>query len=397
MQNFINDLIRTVEEVDGREYTFRRSHTFTHAHPVSNEDPQRTVQMFIDLVQRHEQSFYYFVYKVHAKGDGLFDNLMHWIELFITVVREGLGEPISLEFLLPHTGQERQEILEEVDKVALYHYKLKVLHEDKVRRRFGRAQGQNEADAEDEATQTLLDNAVNEISLGGLVRTDAGDVDAESDTEEESSEYETCSSNEDTDSSEEESEEGESEVSSAEAHFPVQRSPRNPRIRPVATVSPVAVDVTQPESQPPQGRRRSLSLKRIRSMGSLSNLRRSHETPPPVPSLPKELKSPTPLPSSSSTVHPPARSTDAKFLRPRASMADVRRPRSSPQPPLSSEPPRVTKEKKKKKREPLNPPELVHIPKLLPVFVEMVRCFVNLALDVANPSLDARTFTTPMK
>ncbi|KAF8351436.1 hypothetical protein F5887DRAFT_937457 [Amanita rubescens] len=356
MQNFINDLIRTVEEVDG----------------LSHEDPQRTVQMFIDLVQRHEQSFYYFVYKVHAKGDGLFDNLMHWIELFITVIREGLGEPISLEFLLPHTGQERQEILEEVDKVALYHYKLKVLHEDKVRRRFGRAQGQNEADAEDEATQTLLDNAVNEISLGGLVRTDAGDVDAESDSEEESSEYETCSTNEDTGSSEEESEEGESEVSSAEAHFPVQRSPRDPRIRPVATVSPVAVDVAQPEPQPPQGRRRSLSLKRIRSMGSLSNLRRSHETPPPVPSLPKELKSPTP--SSSTTARPPGRSsTDANFLRPRASMADVARPRSSPQPPLSSKPPRVTKEKKKKKREPLNPPELVHIPQLLPIFVEMMR------------------------
>lgn len=370
-------------------------------HPVTHEDPQRTVQMFIDLVQRHEQSFYYFVYKVHAKGDGLFDNLMHWIELFITVVREGLGEPISLEFLLPHTGQERQEILEEVDKVALYHYKLKVLHEDKVRRRFGRAQGQNEADAEDEATQTLLDNAVNEISLGGLVRTDGGDVDAESDTEEESSEYETGSSNEDTDSSEEESEEGESEVSSAEVHPPVQRSPRDPRIRPVATTvsPPVAVDVAQPELQPPQGRKRSLSLKRIRSMGSLSNLRRSHETPPPVPHFPKQLKSPTPLSSSSSTAYPPARSsTDGNVLRPRASMADMPRPRSSPQPPSSGgDLPRVTKENKKKKRERLNPPELVHIPKLLPIFVEMVRCFVIPTLDVANPSLDARTFTTPMK
>lgn len=345
--------------------------------------------MFINLVQRHEQSFYYFVYKVHAKGDGLFDNLTHWIELFITVLREGFGEPISLEFLLPHMGQERQEILEEVDKVALYHYKLKVLHEDKVRRRFGRAQGQNEADAEDEATQALLDNAINEISLGELVPADAGDIGAESNSEE-SSEYETCSSNEDTGSSEEESEEDEAEVTSAEVHTRPQRSPRDPRIQPVATGSTV-VDVQQ--LRPPQTRRRSLSLKRIRSMGSLSNLRRPPETPPPVPPLPKDLRSPTRLDSSLSTTRPP---TETNTLQSRPLSADVTRTRPSPRPPsLTGGRPHVTK-KKKKKREPLKPPELVHIPKLLPVFVEMVRLFINIPLDASKPGLDAWALKTTM-
>ena len=318
--------------------------------------------MFINLVQRHEQSFYYFVYKVHAKGDGLFDNLTHWIELFIAVLREGLGEPISLEFLLPHMGQERQEILEEVDKVALYHYKLKVLHEDKVRRRFGRAQGQNEADAEDEATQALLDNAISEISLGELGRADA---DAESNSEEESSEYETCSSNEDTDSSDEESEEDEPEVTSAKVPARTQRSPRDPR--------PV-VDVVQ-QPRPPPTRRRSLSLKRIRSMGSLSNLRRPFETPPPVPPLPKDLKNPTRLDSSSSTTRPP---TEMNVLRSRPLSADVTQSRPSPRRPSSTGGRPYLTKKKKKKREPLKPPELVHIPKLLPVFVEMVRSFIDI-------------------
>lgn len=352
--------------------------------------------MFINLVQRHEQSFYYFVYKVHAKGDGLFDNLTRWIELFIAVLREGFGEPISLEFLLPHMGQERQEILEEVDKVALYHYKLKVLHEDKVRRRFGRAQGQNEADAEDEATQVLLDNAVSEITLGELVRADGGDIDAESNSEEESSdEYETCSSNEDTDSSEEESEEDEPEVTSAEVHSRAQRSPRDPRIRPVATASTV-VDVVQ-QPQPPQTRKRSLSLKRIRSMGSLSNLRRPPETPPPVPPLPKDLKSPTRLDSSSSTTRPLVRApSETNFLRSCPLSADVTQTPLSPRPPSSMDGrPHVTK-KKKKKREPLKPPELVHIPKLLPVFVEMVRAFINIPLDASEPGLDAWELETTM-
>ncbi|KAF7324255.1 PX-domain-containing protein [Mycena sanguinolenta] len=107
---------------------------------------------------------------------------MRWIELFLTVVREGLGEPISLEFLLPHTGQERQVILEEVDKIALYHYKLKVIYEDKLRRRFGRVQAsvaQNDADAEDEATKALVDGVAEEITFGELIQGDAVDLAAE--------------------------------------------------------------------------------------------------------------------------------------------------------------------------------------------------------------------------
>ena len=50
------------------------------------------VQTFIDLVERHEQSFYNFVHKVHAKGEGLFDSLMKWIQLFLSVFREGFDE-----------------------------------------------------------------------------------------------------------------------------------------------------------------------------------------------------------------------------------------------------------------------------------------------------------------
>ena len=92
---------------------------------------------------------------------------MKWIELFITIVREGLKEPISLEYLLPHTGKERDEIMTEVDKVALYHYKLKILYENKLRRRFGRANGQSQAEA-DEATDTLVNGFVGEINLGEL-------------------------------------------------------------------------------------------------------------------------------------------------------------------------------------------------------------------------------------
>ncbi|KAF8238699.1 hypothetical protein L208DRAFT_1240839 [Tricholoma matsutake] len=183
LQNFVNDLIKTVEDVE----------------ELSQEDPHRTVQAFIDLIQRHEQSFYHFVHKVHSKGESLFDGLMRWIELFLTVVREGLGEAISLEFLLPHAGQERANILAEVDKVALYHYKLKVAYEGKLRRRFGRAQ--NTADAEDEATQALVNGVIGEIDFGELMQGDVDDIAAEETNsdcdDDDSSTYESSSNDED--------------------------------------------------------------------------------------------------------------------------------------------------------------------------------------------------------
>jgi len=43
-----------------------------------------------------------------------------------------------------------------IDGVALYHYKPKLGHEDKLRRWFGRTQKQSAADTEDEATAALV-------------------------------------------------------------------------------------------------------------------------------------------------------------------------------------------------------------------------------------------------
>jgi hypothetical protein len=61
---------------------------------------------------------------------------MAWIELFLSYARDGLPQPVDLEFLLPDSGPQRQAIMAEVDAVAQYHYRLKVAHEEKIRRRF---------------------------------------------------------------------------------------------------------------------------------------------------------------------------------------------------------------------------------------------------------------------
>ncbi|KAJ7904538.1 hypothetical protein B0H14DRAFT_2663361 [Mycena olivaceomarginata] len=349
LQSFINDLIRTVEQSE------------------DIEDPTRTVQAFIDLIERHEQAFYNFVHKVHSKGEGLFDSLMRWIELFLTVVREGLGQPISLEFLLPHTGQERQDIFAEVDKVALYHYKLKVIYEDKLRRRFGRVQAnalQNAADAEDEATKALVDGVAEEINFGELIQGDAVDLAAE-ETDEESGEEssdlessgsdESDSDDESTEESSDESQERQKTPMQAARPVPPPIKPPQPPHRSHHALHPRADGTTTPT----QPRQRSKSLKSSRSMtfikeqlSQVSLGRRSQESPP-VPPLPKSLVAAMskPLPPSPS----PMSSTEQFAPSPLA------------------RPPPPKRKPRKKRAETVKPPDLQHIPRLLPIFTEMMR------------------------
>ena len=357
---------------------------------MSQEDPHQTVQAFINLIQRHEQSFYYFVHKVHSKGDELFDSLMKWIELFISIVREGLKEPISLEYLLPHTGKERDDIMAEVDKVALYHYKLKVLYENKLRRRFGRANGQSQADA-DEATQTLINGFVgDQINLGDLTNDtiDMAEVSEEEVTDEEESSSEESSTSEST-GGEDESDESEPEGSSylngkAMAVSPSSLSP-SPSTRKThdydtnissyqrSTPQVVRSSPLSAHPRPAVLRKKSFSLKKSKSMNfSMSNLSfsRGSDDAPPVPPVPPLLRS--------KTFYPPVLSSKPLPLDPAMDeLLPSPPPPPKDAPPVQQQPPQRNKpslktKSKKKPPQTLKPPELEHIPKLLPVFAEIV-------------------------
>lgn len=306
---------------------------------------------------------------------------MKWIELFLTIVREGLTEPVSLEFLLPHTGQERAEIMIEVDKVALYHYKLKVLYEDKLRRRFGRANGQSPADVEDEATQALVNGVVGEISFGELVTGDAIDLAAEETDEEESSSEESFSSGFET-GSEDESDGSEDKGSGSVNGRPMapsqsMKSPQsnkhhhqmysNPHQR-----STPHVLRPSPQPQPEVIRKKSFSfLRKSKSTNfsmANSSSSRYNEDAPPVPPLPR-----------SKILQAPAATSKPLPLDPSVQDAMDEPP---PLPPPKDAPPvplrldvslsKTKSSPKKKSAQTLSPPELEHIPKLLPVFAEIV-------------------------
>ena len=314
---------------------------------------------------------------------------MKWIELFISIVREGLKEPISLEYLLPHTGKERDEIMAEVDKVALYHYKLKVLYENKLRRRFGRANGQSQADA-DEATQTLINGFVGEINLGDLTNDTvdmAEEVSNEEVTDEEESSSEESSTSEST-GGEDESDESENEGSGylngkAVSPSSLSPSPSTSKKHGYDTNSSSyqrstpQVHRSSPLSAHPRPavlRKKSFSLKKSKSMNfsmSKLSLSRGSNDAPPVPPVPPLLRSKTfypPVPSSKPLPLDPA--MDELLPSPSPPPKDAP-PVQQQQPPQRNKPSLKTKSKKKPPQT-LKPPELEHIPKLLPVFAEIV-------------------------
>ncbi|KAG6836514.1 hypothetical protein H0H93_007191 [Arthromyces matolae] len=370
LQNFMNDLIKTVEQVE-----------------LAQEDPSRTVQAFINLIQRHEQSFYHFVHKVHSKGENLFDGLMHWIELFLTVVREGLGSSISLEFLLPHAGKDREDLFDEADKIALYHYKTKVAYESKLRRRFGRMQNkEGDADVEDEVAQDLVNGVISEIDFGALVHGDADDLAAE-ETDDESSDYEDS----DDSSSEFESTEESSDISDSEDSSS-QNMPSRPSIDSSRATLPTPAQILEAGPIPTRHTPADRDSLRKRSSLSLSNLklrpsRRSqdfpHDSSPKAKSATNDLFA-KPLPPDPSN---PSHEQSNIISTPRSSLSSSRpgqtHPISSPSKRSArnldnssefshgSEPQRRLK--KKRRGQNTKPPELQHIPKLLPVFVEMMR------------------------
>ncbi|KAL8276098.1 hypothetical protein RQP46_011480 [Phenoliferia psychrophenolica] len=164
LQVFLNDLIKTVE----------------HAEDANLVDPQRTVQTFVDLVARHENRFYHFVHQVHSKGEGLFDNLMKWIELFINFVRDGLPSPVSLEYLLPHAGQARADVLAEVDSIIEYHRKLKSAHHERMRKRLNKGAA-SEADSDAAFVSGVMANLQISSVMGDVEEVAAGDSDEEVD------------------------------------------------------------------------------------------------------------------------------------------------------------------------------------------------------------------------
>jgi Domain of unknown function in PX-proteins (DUF3818) len=403
------------ESMTVRDYYPFRGHS---THNFLAQDPHKAVQTFVSLVQRHEQAFYNFVHKVHSKGEDLFEGLMHWIELFLTLTREGLGQPISLEFILPHAGEHRESIMKEIDEVALHHYKLKVAYEERVRRRFGRAGGQSTADEDDEAAQELVNGVVRELSFGELVKGDANDIAAEESDEETDSEEEEYTTEE---SSEESSNPDDPPPpplpqrrrptgSHSPQHLPQQQRKRSQSpTTPTCGQDSIPPVLPAPASHSPattqrhhanhhsvdQNQYQSHSHKPTHQHAANANRSPLHVRPPhptlrtsksfshdstssgPISAPPAESKFRLPKPSGKDLPHVPQ---TAGLKPPPNAVLRKGSPGHSMVESISMHPYAITKRKKKKNGVQLEPLELEHIPKLLPLFMEMVSTLCTIVL-----------------
>lgn len=128
---FIDDMIKVVEKCREQD---------------ASADPNQTVQAFIDLCQRHEHNFYKFVHEVHTHDNGLFTQLMGWIEGILEFLRHGpkngtLNVNALFEGGVSGGVLDKNKAIEEINALISWQEARKKWHHDKTRQKMA-AEGQ---------------------------------------------------------------------------------------------------------------------------------------------------------------------------------------------------------------------------------------------------------------
>jgi Domain of unknown function in PX-proteins (DUF3818) len=104
-------------------------------------DPNQTVQSFIDLCARHEDDFYKFVHEVHIHDNGLFTQLMNWLEGILEFLRhgpEGGALDVNALFQGAVAGSQidRDKAISEINALIKWQQARKAWHQDKTRQKM---------------------------------------------------------------------------------------------------------------------------------------------------------------------------------------------------------------------------------------------------------------------
>lgn len=104
-------------------------------------DPNQTVQSFIDLCARHQDNFYKFVHEVHVHDNGLFSQLMGWLEGILDFLRHGpKGGKLDMNALFQGAADVHQidkaAAIEEIDNLIRWQEERKKWHQDKTRQKM---------------------------------------------------------------------------------------------------------------------------------------------------------------------------------------------------------------------------------------------------------------------
>lgn len=129
---FANDAIAVIEKCQRQDVS---------------ADPNQTVQAFIDLCARHEQNLYKFVHEVHLHDNGLFDQLMNWIENILSFLRNGPQSGGKLDMNALFLGAvemnlvDKDETVREINALIKWQERRKKWHQDKTRQKMATGDG----------------------------------------------------------------------------------------------------------------------------------------------------------------------------------------------------------------------------------------------------------------
>ncbi|KAI1368723.1 succinate flavoprotein subunit [Xylaria arbuscula] len=123
---FLDDMIQVVEKCREQD---------------ASADPNQTVQAFIDLCQRHEHNFYKFIHEVHTHDNGLFTQLMGWIEGILEFLRNGpAGGAVDINALfegaVANSQIDKAKAIDEINQLIAWQEARKKWHHDKTRQKM---------------------------------------------------------------------------------------------------------------------------------------------------------------------------------------------------------------------------------------------------------------------
>jgi hypothetical protein len=124
--DFVNDIIQVVEAAQRQDFS---------------ADPNQTVQAFIDLCARHEDDFYKFIHEVHIHDNGLFDQLMGWLEGILAFLKQGpKGGKLDMNNMFEKAMESRviddRAAIREINALIKWQMARKRWHQDKTRQKM---------------------------------------------------------------------------------------------------------------------------------------------------------------------------------------------------------------------------------------------------------------------
>ncbi|KAG0026827.1 hypothetical protein BGZ82_009281 [Podila clonocystis] len=179
VKDFADELIKIVEQAElndaGKDGVGRPS----------------TATLYLNLVRKHLPSFYKFVHQIHKQDDGIFHDLLEWIESIITFMRTGfargridykteeeLRATVDLDaFVKAHVDASQWEQLQaEAEELRIYFSEVKDRKKEQIRQMAGLDRASQSAASGSDMEESEMDRVANELRGVGLQQEDVDEL-----------------------------------------------------------------------------------------------------------------------------------------------------------------------------------------------------------------------------